>query len=98
MRTATLCKCAVAAASLALAACEGVADWSGDKSTVGPAAQIAAVAGGASTVELSSAMGEPLVATVKDASGKPIAGFAVAFAVASGDATLSAQNVTTDAS
>ncbi|MCO5170525.1 MAG: Ig-like domain-containing protein [Planctomycetes bacterium] len=67
------------------------------RATAGPAAQLAAASGDGQSAMVGAALPEPLVVVVRDRSGNPVAGFDVAFAVASGGGGLSAATVTTDA-
>jgi adhesin/invasin len=65
--------------------------------TAGAAAQIALVSGGNQSGTVGTALA-PFVVSVSDASGAPVSGFLVSFAIASGGGTLSASTVPTDSS
>ena len=62
-----------------------------------PASRIALAAGDQQSGVAGAPLAQPLVVSVSDAGGKPVAGFMVAFAVAEGAGTLSASSVATDA-
>ncbi len=63
----------------------------------GTATQIALQAGNNQTVAAGTAVPIPPAVIVKDASGNPVAGVAVTFAVAPGNGTITGPNQTTDA-
>ena len=67
-----------------------------ETATAAAATQIALTSGNTQVGVAGSALANPLVVTVKDAGGNPVAGFAVTFG-ATGGGTLSATNVATNA-
>ena len=62
----------------------------------GSAAKLSLVSGGAQTGAFGAMLGAPVVLKVVDAFGNPVAGTAVAFAVASGGGTVGTPSATTD--
>jgi adhesin/invasin len=67
-----------------------------ETATAAAATQIALTSGNTQVGVAGSALANPLVVTVRDAGGNPVAGFSVSFAVSAGG-TLSATNVNTNA-
>jgi adhesin/invasin len=65
--------------------------------TAGTATQIALVSGNNQTATVGTRVTNPLVVGVKDANGNPVSGFMINFTIATGDGSVSAETVLTNA-